>query len=89
MALKVNHVLMLHIGTLFAAFLLHCLLLASKAGEYNTPGGKPAGLSDLFHLSVATGTTVGYGDVNPLNLPARAVCWLQMIVSVYVVMLLA
>lgn len=89
MAVKANRVLMMHIGTLTLAFLLHCLLLVSRTGEYTTPGSKPAGLSDLFHLSVATGTTVGYGDVIPTNLPARAVCWAQMIASVYVVMLLA
>jgi hypothetical protein len=64
------------LGVLFAG--IHQVAAAFRP-HYLNGAGTPPDSSDLLYFSVITMTTVGYGDLTPACLPARAIAVLEAI----------
>lgn len=75
--------LALHLIIAVAAAGVHAVLYATGAGVYSFD---KATWHDFFHLSVMSSTTIGFGDVYPLSLAARAATWVH---ALAVILLLA
>jgi hypothetical protein len=55
------------------------------------PGPKPAGsalLAEMIHLSIATITSTGYGDVTPVSPFARSLSQLEQLTGVFYIAVL-
>jgi hypothetical protein len=64
------------LGLLFAG--VHQIAAAFQP-HYLNGAGQPPNSSDLLYFSVITVTTVGYGDITPACLPARAIAVVEAI----------
>jgi len=67
---------LLHLSIIIAFAVVHIILSSSGLGSYYMNGGvNDMSLSDALHYSVITHTTIGFGDISPVNIIARAVTW--------------
>lgn len=62
-------------------FLVYATFFYAGAAEFN----KDMTVMDIIHFSVVTQSTVGYGDVYPVNSTARVISWLHIIATVVVI----
>ena len=75
--------LAVQVGVMLLVSAVHIALQRTGVGRYNK---EEPSWHDLVHMSLMTSTTIGFGDICPVNLPARVVTWAHALGMVYLLL---